>query len=1001
MKIQYSDLNANSQNAKINEIRFGTKTKEISEENKETNIHISTVNNNGKKKLDSKNKIKEKIIGTKDKGKGEENMSIIYLNARSMLNKMDELKELVNEHKPVVIGIVESWTNEKIFDEEITLKGYNLIRKDRVNINKSKGGGIVVYIKDCIKYYDITDKYSSNIDHVWVKILTKATNSVNMGFFYRPQDTNEEDFKFLVRNISKNKTENTIIFGDFNYRDINWRNFTSGSAGKKFLKEVKDIALHQCIKEATRGENILDLVLVYDKSIIQKVEVMSPIGKSDHNTLKINLNRRIKSKEKIIKCYRYNKANYNVLKELISKTDWENMSKNKSVNDIWLFIKTLLQDFRDKNIPWFKKNVRKDVPWINKKIKKLIRRRNNLFKKYKKLGTSYLKVKYIIARNLVTKEIKTAKRKYETKIIKGSKNNRKVFYAYCNGKNNKKKTQMIGPLKNKGGNVVVEDKEGAELLNEYFASVFNKPNIKEELLGSSVSSGREIILIDNIKVTGDEVLKELSDLKKNKSPGVDEINSTYLLEIKELIAEPLKKLFNKSIEMGIVPEDWKLANVTPLFKTGDKSKVENYRPVSLTCILGKILEKIIKKHIERVMVENKSIQGSQHGFSQGKSCLSNLLIFQDSIVKMLDKRKPVDIIYLDLQKAFDKVPHNILISKIINMGIRGNVVNWIKEWLNSRKQRVVINETNSDWVMVDSGVPQGSVLGPLLFNIFINDLDGNLKNSIIKFADDSKLWGSVSTEDEINNMKDDLETLNKWSELNQMPFNVKKCKVMHLGTNNPKECYFLSGSKIPVAKEEKDLGVFVNDKFKPSLNCKKVSKSAGKTIGLIKRNIVNKDKEGMMILYKTLVRPKIDYCIQAWRPYRRKDINILEKIQKRFTKIVKGLKDVKYEQRLEKLGITTIEDRHYRADMVQVFKILKINKDTFPENFLELNNRVGRINSMKLFKKDCKLDLCKYSFTFRVVDQWNKLPDAVVLSKDVSDFKASLDCLMGETRRLQ
>jgi ribonucleases P/MRP protein subunit RPP40 len=378
--------------------------------------------------------------------------------------------------------------------------------------------------------------------------------------------------------------------------------------------------------------------------------------------------------------------------------------------------------------------------------------------------------------------------------------------------------------------------------------------------------------------------------------------------------------------------------------------------------------------------------------------LSNLLICHESIIDMLDKGSSVDVIYLDLQKAFDKVPHDILMHKIRNIGIIGKIGDWIEEWLNNRKQRVVINGSKSEWSKVSSGVPQGSILGPLLFNVFINDLENDLVHKVLKFADDSKLWGKVDNFEERESMQNDLDKLGVWAQENRMPFNVSKCKVMHIGKKNVSKMYKLMGKDILKSNEEKDLGVYFSSEFKPTLNCNKVSKSANSIMGLIRRNIINKSPDGMIILYKTLVRPKIDYCIQVWRPFLKKDIQILERIQKKFTKMIKGYKDKSYAQRLNKLGITSLEDRHYRADMIQVFKILNNNKDIYPTDFLVSNNRLGRGHSLKLFKKRCNLEIRRHSFTFRVVDRWNRLPEEVILSRDVNDFKGKLDFHMRCTR---
>jgi hypothetical protein len=268
----------------------------------------------------------------------------------------------------------------------------------------------------------------------------------------------------------------------------------------------------------------------------------------------------------------------------------------------------------------------------------------------------------------------------------------------------------------------------------------------------------------------------------------------------------------------------------------------------------------------------------------------------------------------------------------------------------------------------------------------------------LKFADDSKLWGKVDNEVDKDTIQYDLNVLSEWANNNQMPFNVDKCKVMHIGNKNSKYEYTLMGKSILSTREEKDLGVFFTENFKSGNNCSRASKSANKIMGLIRRNISNKSAEEMMILYKTLVRPTLEYCGPVWRPYTQKDIVKLEKVQKRYTKMVDGCKNKTYEQRLSRLGILSIEDRFYRADMIQVYNILKDGGKTFPKNFLELNNRLGRKNSRKLFKRRSQLDICKFSFAYRVVDLWNALPDAVVLSPDVNAFKGNLEYFMRDVR---
>ena len=240
--------------------------------------------------------------------------------------------------------------------------------------------------------------------------------------------------------------------------------------------------------------------------------------------------------------------------------------------------------------------------------------------------------------------------------------------------------------------------------------------------------------------------------------------------------------------------------------------------------------------------------------------MSNLLISQFSIMNIVDEGGCVDIIYLDFQKAFDKVPHGNLIRKVKGFGIDDKVTGWIKNWLKNRTQRVVINGVSSDWKDVKSGVPQGSILGPLLFTMYIEDIDEVLKSSnLLKFADDTKVWGRVNKKEDAV-IQDDLNSLCEWSKRNGMPFNVDKCVVMHIGKKNLREKYFLNGVELTCVKEEKDLGVFFSEDSKPSLNCNMVSKSASKITGLIRRKISNKSNEGMLTLYKTERWNHFDLC---------------------------------------------------------------------------------------------------------------------------------------------
>jgi len=331
-------------------------------------------------------------------------------------------------------------------------------------------------------------------------------------------------------------------------------------------------------------------------------------------------------------------------------------------------------------------------------------------------------------------------------------------------------------------------------------------------------------------------------LKDGKVPGNDGFTTEFLKKLASGISEPLAMIYNKSLLEGVVPHEWKQANITPLFKKGSKSEPGNYRPVSLTSYLGKILEAILNVNIMHHITVNSLINASQHGFLSRRSCLTNLLEFLEFVTSAVEQNKTVDVICLDFQKAFDKVPHVRLLRKVESHGICGSILKRTGEWLPASQQRVVLNRYESAWLYVISGVPQGSVLGPLLFLLFINDIDNGVVNKLLKFADDTKLVGIVSSESEVEQLRLDLKRLYDWSLDWQMLFIIGKCKSLHFGYSYAKSTYKLGGDIVKVEDEEKDLGIVVTRALKSSSQCAAAAKSANKTLGMISRMFVNRDK---------------------------------------------------------------------------------------------------------------------------------------------------------------
>ena len=457
-----------------------------------------------------------------------------------------------------------------------------------------------------------------------------------------------------------------------------------------------------------------------------------------------------------------------------------------------------------------------------------------------------------------------------------------------------------------------------QILNQFFSSVFTT----EDMVNIPKDAMYVDMEINNISCTLEDITKGLLKLNVNKSCGPDKLYPRVLKELANEIAKPLQIIFNKTILEGKVPEDWKLANVTPIFKKGSRSSRSNYRPVSLTSVVCRLLESLIRDHISEYLNNNHLILDSQHGFCKGKSCQTNLLTFFDKVTQEIDRNCEVDVIYLDFAKAFDKVPHYRLGIKLKSLGITGNIFKWIEDWLSNRSQRVVVNGVESTWTPVTSGVPQGSVLGPLLFLIYINDIDQDVNSLISKFADDTKIARTILDNNDNVELQKDLELLGQWADKWQMKFNADKCKVIRFGGGTPSN-YVMDGKTLENIEEEKDLGVLIHKTLKLENQCQAATSRANRILGMLKRNITSRKKEVILPLYRTLVRPHLEYSVQFWNPYLVKDIKLLENVQRRATRLISGMKGLPYEERLKQCNLFSLSRRRLRGDMIQVFKILK------------------------------------------------------------------------------
>jgi hypothetical protein len=571
--------------------------------------------------------------------------------------------------------------------------------------------------------------------------------------------------------------------------------------------------------------------------------------------------------------------------------------------------------------------------------------------------------------------------RFENNIIKNWGCNQ--FYTYISRQFAERSS--VGAIKDNTGVLKTEDSEIAEVLNSYFASVFN---VRRDY-SSSVPTG------PFIQITPEMVEKAILSSNLKSAPGSDCIPMYFWKELLPVLKRPLSVMFTKFLNNSYVPASWKIANVVPIYKgKGDRTDPSNYRPISLTPCLARVFEKVIKEFI--VSDISDKLSDAQHGFREKRSTITNLLTCYDFVINNLDKKCPVDVVFLDLSKAFDKVDHSILFQKLIKIGLNNTIVKFLIEFLNYRSQRVVISNEYSSFAEVTSGVPQGTVLGPLLFLIYINDLfEIGFENLVLGFADDLKIAGC-----DCNSVQRDLDKVNSWCVQNLMSLNASKCSVVHFGSNNLHFNYVISGVTLNGSLCERDLGVFVDPDFNFANHVSRVRQRCYMIMNCLFRVLKIRNKNILVKIFKLFVRPIIEYGSEIYSPRRIEDINKIEQIQKYFTRRLYGLRlnRPKYLDRCKNLGLTPLECRFAFLDFCTLYKISR-SCVNIPGFKLCTSSLADRGLTPRIIVPKSRTCIARSFFKYRTIKRWNELPHSVTSSSSFPIFKSALsklklNCLM-------